>query len=581
MKFKNILGIVFLLLIIPIIFTSVQAKSNSFEVWTSDISMCKCSLASQKVSVLNTNEASLFNVTLEGKGAEWADLSENSFFLNTGEKKEFYINYNVPCNGNSRDIDIKVQSLKDEEIITTSNLNVGKCKNVQVTPTKTYAEACPCEDLTYSFKLSNTGNFRETYEFEATKFNEDFVFNPSKVTLNPFEQVTVYATLNRNCGAYGKSDFEIKAIAVDNKQSTSFQVRSDINACYNNSLTVGKIQDTFVPQTSIYDLCADQKVRIPVKIKNEANLNNKFILDLKGDRNAELSADKFILKSGDEATVFINYKPNEIKSKYLYLTSNAVLGDTTNKIRIPVNIENCYDLKIISPKEINVDGLEIPIYLQNIGTKPINALVAISDNDNFLLETKKIDIVNKSTLNIKVNQNLNNDVEKIKVAFKLNNGNIESKKFNVVWGTPLFYTYKWYILLGIIVIIAIVLLIMYLIDRNNKNFNKKSKKTNKIVKSVEDNSNDEALKPIKTKKVETKNKSKKEVKKDEQEKMDLKQWIFIILGLLIVVTFIILIVIYKTEISTFVKNYLTAGLSNLTSNVSNILNGSNISNSNA
>lgn len=584
MKFKNIIGIVLLFLVMPIILSSVNASSESFEVWTSDISMCKCSIATQKVSVLNLGMSSLFTVSLEGSGSEWADVSEDSFFLNTGETKEFSINYNVPCDASSRDIIIKVKSLKEEEVIIESKLSVGKCKNVLLIPTKTYAKACPCEDLVYSFKVSNSGNFRETYRFEATKFKDDFIFNPSQVTLNPFEQVTVYATLNRNCGEYGVEDFEIKANAIGNKQSSSFQARAVIDACYNNSLTVGKIQETFIAQDSIYELCVDQSYRIPVKVENNANLNNKFILSLEGDKNAELSEDEFILEKGSKATVYINYKPSEEGSKYLYLTSNGVLGDTENKVRIPVKIDNCYDLNIVSPKEIKVESSTIPIYLESVGTKPVNAYVAISSNDNFLLNDKQITVSNKSTLNIKVNQKIWNEVEDLEVYFKIDNGNVVSKKFNVVWGTPFFYTYKWYILLGIIVIVALVALIIYLIDKRRKNFGRRSKKTDKVINNVELSVDDKALDPVevkKAKKVETKKKVKKTDKIDDSEKLGLRQWIFIIMGLLIIISFIVLIIIYKSEISGFVKDYLTVGFSNLTGNISNILNGSNVSNTSA
>jgi len=519
MKLKKLINFCLLIMILSILIslnTSV-VKSASFEAWNSEINGCSCDITTQKLFVFNTGTNSDFTISIEGEAKEWAKINEKQFFLNTGEKKIITIFYNIPCDASSKEISIKITS-PIESILLNNTIHVGKCNNIQIIPKNNYEASNPCENLNYVFKVKNTESFSDTFSFESSKFNNDFQFIPQNINLGPNQEVNVIGILKRKCAYNGKFDFDIITKTKKNKQKAEFKATAVIYNNYSNSISVGKItkNNIFIPQNETYKLCQNTKYRIPVKINNKVNFNNKFILNVKSKDFSQINKKEIIVKKNDYKINYINYYPTTLGKRYIYLTSKTVLGNSVNKVRIPVEISPCYDININTPNKIKVNSYTFPINLENNGTKDTYVSIE-SDNTNFKIENNKLLLTKgeKTSINIDINKNIKNKAEKLKLFIKTDNDFIKSTKLTVIIGKPLFYIYKWFILIVIIILILLVLMILYIRKRNSKNFYIKSNKTNKNIKKIEKSVNSPVLDPIN----ETKSKNKKsDIKKKDEKK---------------------------------------------------------------
>ena len=554
-----LLGLIFLM-IIPIVFST----SNSFETWTNDISLCKCGISSQTVNIFNYGDDSVFSILLEGNAASWSSLSQNNIFLKSGTSGTLTINYNVPCNANSEKIKITVSSIKNEKQELNSNLIVGKCENTIITPIKIFSKKNPCENLDYSFKVKNIGNFRETYNFKISKYNDYFKFSPSQVSLNPNQEITVLGQMRLPCSKFGNHTFNINIISERNNEKNYFKNYAEINHAYDFAITSGEFNSLFKPQTKVYETCINQKYNIPILIENKANLNNRFYLDLDG-KYAYLNENKIILKSNSNKIINISYNPKKEGNYYLFLTTKTELGKDISKIKIPVKVSNCYDLDI-PVKEIKKSNSIIKIPIENIGTKTVEANIKLLKNKYSKLESDKLIVKNKTILNLYTDPSVINKVDKITLAFQLNNGEILKKRINIVFGKPFFYTYKNYIIIGIILLILLICLIKYRIKKNKENYDKKRKNIDKIILNIKKNVDEEIIKENKnTKKIKEKNKKNKFLN-------------YLILTILLIIIFTLIIYVNIHYIPIF-NNSVNHSNNNINSTLLNQTNNSTLNSS--
>jgi len=366
------------------------------------------------------------------------------------------------------------------EIQKIQNFDLGD--GYLITPLDISEETCPCELQEYSFRIKNLGSTVEEYNFKSSRFNKYVQFIPSEITLTPGSEMLVVARMRLPCNYYGEFDFYAE-IDVKNGEDSKLELNSKINHWYNHSITAGVENSDFEKKEGQYNLCIDQEYKIPLKFSNEADLNNKFDLDLKGS-NSDL-VNSVIVSKNSERILNISYFAKEPIKHYLYLTSEAQLGNEELKIRLPLNVENCYDVNVYTNDAIVKDS-QILIPVRNLGTRDSNLEVRVSESDYIKLEESKILVENQSAivLNLEDVEGLNFH-ENIDIAIKLDNGKILREDIDVVVGKPFFYTYRLYIVLGIVLILLIIFLIRLKIKKDKVNFEKKKKKTDSIISEIE------------------------------------------------------------------------------------------------
>jgi len=535
------IGLLLIMVFLPIV------SASEFEVWSSSLNACSCSIESQEVFVFNSGQDSLFTISISGKSAEWAAVSYNSIYLETGKKGSFLITYNVPCEAKEGNIEIKITSLDGTVKEFSQELNIGKCVNIQAVPILTLQNSCPCEAKEFIFKVKNIGNFKETYTFESSELNDYFTFIPGIVTLNPNEEISVVGVLNAPCGTYGNFEFELVAKSQNNEQKIELPAKILISDCYEYSVTAGKLKNIFETQTEPYKVCKDINYGIPILIENKEDFNNKYTIDIKS-KYASLNKEEVLVRANSSEIVMINFNSEDAINTSVYLTTNSILGDKENKIRLPIIVEDCYNLDIVSSKNIFVEEGVAKVKLVNRGTKDINADVIIKGNKHSYLESNKILVEDKAILEIKTDD-YKEGIDTVEVKFRLEDNEVVSKKFTLIFGKPIFYLYRYYIVLGIIILAILISLLITKLNLDERSLEKKKKSTEKLLANIEKHIPKEETVTKTTKK----KSAKKEDKKTEEtgkESEDIKfNWrlLWILLGLIVLIAVITLGTILFTK----------------------------------
>lgn len=518
-------------------FILVLPNVYSFDTWTTSVSLCDCGIDSQELYIFNTGKDNTFLIDISGDAKNWVSLSDNSIFLESGERTSVSLNYKVPCGGKDSNIIFKVTPLGEQSKELNQKLIVNECSNIQIIPIKTFDIDCPCKELEYQFKIKNTGSFQEKYTFDSSKFKEEMIFIPSTVLLNPGQEVVVTAVLKAECKVSGKYSYDINVLAEYNELKTSFSVGAEIKPCYGYSLSAGEIGSSFESQQGLYNVCVGTENSIPLLITNDADFNNSYDLSLRGkfatlqNKNVEIGSSKSILTN-------ILFNPANVGNYTLFLESKSKLGKLKGKFKLPIIVEDCYNLEIIMPSKVEVNSSIVPILLKNTGTKELNALIAVSGSEFVSVDNGALTINGEKVINLVLQDPGKSLVENVKVSVQLDNGDVKNKNLKLVFGKPFFYTYGVFIILGIIILIILIIFIVYVISKRPK---KEKIKKEKRIKSID-----------RIKETVIENKTKKKVKDKSKEKKNsgsgFKIFLFVALILLI------LIFIFSLPIQTVSPN---------------------------
>jgi hypothetical protein len=471
----------FSFLVFFLIFSS-SASAQEFEVWSAPFSLCRCGSSSQEVFVLNNGADDVFLVSLSGSASNIASLSESTFFIPAGSQKSFLVSYHAPCEGVSGGVDIEISSISGVKKVISQDIVADICANTAVMPEITVSSACPCSPLEYSFVVKNSGGFIETYSFEASEFSSNFIFSPNSVRLSPGQEVTVKAVVKNSCSVHGNYSFVITVFAEKSRTKAKIPVSALIVPCYSYSITAGRIgADKFVNQSAVYDVCRNFKYQIPLLFENRAPFRNTYDISVSG-KYASIPYSRITLEKSQRALVNISFAPEDSGNYSIFVDAESVLGNRASHLRLPVVVERCYDVNINAPSRIIVSRpVEVPVFLENLGSKSANVLIKLS-GATAVLEKSAAIVGGNETINLILDYDGKARVENAEFSIKLDDGTIKSRKITIVFGKPFFYAYKYYILLFLVLAVLVVYAAMRLPKRSPPP--KKNKKVVAVKKKV-------------------------------------------------------------------------------------------------
>ncbi len=342
MKFKTLFT-VFVLLMVPLASGKLQVnkKTNNFAVHTSslDKKVCSCGTTTFPVTIDNVGDMeAVFKIEVVSK-QDWFTVEQRSFNLKSGESATTNVQANLPCGWQgTADLTIKITSTYGREKRIDRTLNVVKCENLEVTKKVGSQVKDPSEKATFSFRVENTGTFTEDYGIKVGDYKDFVTLSESNLELEPGQSQTIYAYARFPASKWGEFDIPVTVRSKKNKLERKVNLNLRINRAYDFALET----------TSKAATCTKVNEKLPVKIKNRADVKNTYDVELSGPGFAKLSSNKVSLVPGGEKTLHIEMSARDRNEGQhtLKLKATSTKGKIEKEKEILLDVNNCYDHEV-------------------------------------------------------------------------------------------------------------------------------------------------------------------------------------------------------------------------------------------
>lgn len=552
MKYNKLSVVTFIiLLLVAMTAISVTASDNSlkedFSAKSSyaDIKICKGSSFSDKVSITKlrgdsiTESSSIFSeegktgystsvipiptvysVSYGGSAASFVTAVPDKVILTKGETEFYEVIINPPKKADGKyNLITYVESEGGIKKKFEQVLEVVPCQTIEIKPVVYTLKDCPCSSTKFEYDIKNIGSEPEIIDFSLNKFSENVVFSEQKMKLAPGEEKRLYLYFNPECSVFGKYDIKLKASARNSGLTYQTKVYFDILPCYDFSVAPGESY-VYTEETEMnpplfseldlgegYKVCDSEVLVVPVKVENNAEIENNYEIKIKGDVDWKgIDTEEMIL--GPESSDLFNvvfYPPKYTSGEFVFsLTVLSELGGgIVSDTKIPLLVENCYVPEISEDyKEIvvNYTKQDNEFIINNTGIKKVTYMldlegVDFAEFDKYVLslnpgESKSVNIRTYPTEDVKQDKY----PVVVKLTSKLNGVEYEENIvirvkqlgfFGKVW--EFIKEYKWYLLNAMILLIILLVLISYVNKhpiKEDKKVLEKEEKKKTVVKKV-------------------------------------------------------------------------------------------------
>jgi uncharacterized membrane protein len=345
MNNKLVIVLLAILLVIPISF-AFELNSNELTKTT-----CQGNTLLFTASVFGTGN---FNVNLDGSASSWSTAVPQGFILNNNGKT-IYI-YSTPNNNvapGSYSLNLIVSGQQETKTIPFT-INVENCHNLQING-ETSKAICQGDITSYTYSLTNLGNYKETYNLNVEGPNF-ITLSQDLITLNKGESKSIYAYIAQNSKS---SSFTVSAT---NQYGTA-EINSilNVNSCYDFSVSTDK---------DFINFCEHSQENVFITVTNTGVNQDNYKIQLKGPEWANINQQTLSLNPQQSGSVNLVLNPDyNVKGNFdIDLTITSKEGSKTKTIKAQVN--KCHDVYIdIIEKEINLcNNAQIPLLVKNTGS---------------------------------------------------------------------------------------------------------------------------------------------------------------------------------------------------------------------
>src|SRR3989344_7076583 len=410
MNNKLILLLLFVLFLVPVSF--------AFEINSNEIAKTTCQ-GNTLLFTANIFGTGNFNLNLDGSASSWSTVVPQGFVLNNNGKTIYVYstpNHNVVPGIYSLNL---VASNQQETKTIPFKINVENCHNLQMNGENS-KEICSGVITSYTYQLTNLGNYDETYNLNL-KGPNFITLSQDLISLKKGESKNFFAYVNKNSES---SSFTISA----SNQFGTAEITSglDVNSCYDFTVSADK---------DFVNFCEHSEESIILTLTNTVINQDKYDITADGPQWVNIEQQSLILNPQQSGDIKLILNPDyNVKGNFdikITIKSKDIIKTTTLKTQV----NKCNDLFLdIQEKEINLcNNVQTPFLLKNTGSFEKEFRLETSEQwallDNYQVKLKPNDEF-ASNIQFNVN-NLEKGNYDVDISVSNNNNLLDSKKITI------------------------------------------------------------------------------------------------------------------------------------------------------
>ena len=226
---KKLLPIILLAILL---LTTVNAQQENFDAFGPVIiKTFQCSTYQFPITVSNTGDvASTYYLEVDGTARQWIQFAPSSFVLAPGETREILSFLTAPCDAYGEyTLDIYILTSYGLEKVIMQDITVEKPLNVDILAKTSSQSIAPCQTAEYTLTIVNPFTFTETYLFSLDTFQDEAKFSQEKLTLQANTSKDITISINsKNCEQTGEYNIIFSAEAEKTGTIAEVDLKLDI-----------------------------------------------------------------------------------------------------------------------------------------------------------------------------------------------------------------------------------------------------------------------------------------------------------------------------------------------------------------
>ncbi len=310
------------------------------------------------VDVNITNEGKWSEVVDLSANIEWAEFSETTLNLASGETKTVQVVLDPPEGFvGTQNVEIKAESqISYASDTKTTELNVLDCYDFELGLEPEEAEVCIAKKAAYTLKIKNTGINADVYSVSSP----EWVSIDGTASAGPDE--TAEINLEIAAEQAGERDFEI---------TVSSQNDAELSKTVSGVLKVNECRDVVViASPSEVTACRNIPADFNVIVKNRGTVEDVFELTA---TSGSLDKNKVVLpaKQSEEISLNIDTSDMEEGEYEISVTAATSDGSVSDTSVVKLIVENCYSAELtVTPENQSIcrcTSTDYNIRIENTG----------------------------------------------------------------------------------------------------------------------------------------------------------------------------------------------------------------------
>jgi len=295
--------------------------------------------------VITAEQSDSLTISLSGSAAAFATAVPPGTYIEEGQSKSVFIYLTPSTKITPGTYNLEVNIVGSSGSKTLNHIIiVENCHKTILSVIPSEDKICACEGKTFDLKLENKGSYLENYQLSVEGPAKDWVtLSGTSFSLQKDSSVTLSAQVKSPCGEKGEYQavFKVKSDSKYAKAEATLDL--EIVSCYDYSLNA----------KSYAELCENEKVILPITIKNLGTADNDYAINLEGPSWLALDTKNIRIDSEREATFNLIVHPpfgtdGEFNSKITVLSENGkVMKDT----EIGLKVMSCYGVSLDIEKD--------------------------------------------------------------------------------------------------------------------------------------------------------------------------------------------------------------------------------------
>ncbi len=375
---NNILKKTYLLIVFLLVFS---AFTVALEVTPGTIANQLCPRDTGLFTDFITNNAAEpkeYSINTQGAADVWATSVPTGFILGAGEQRALYT-YVTPGKAavpGTYSLDVLITGQGETKTLSHP-VTVKSCYGAKLSSNVQSIDICPMATAKYEFSLTNSGEYRDSFDLSVEGQIKDKVsLSDSVVTLDAGQtkKILVYVTAPTSA-----EKFAFTVVATGQKSSIveSFSATLNVKPCFDFIVEVDK---------SNFDFCEHTVVEIPIKARNGGTAVNTYDVSIDGPEWAKIDTDFLHLGTRQSETMTLIMAPTYGVSGEFRINLEVIpeKGDLKAVHDFAVNVRKCNAVSVDVVEEkvrmCNGDSGVYETLIQNTGENTKEFEVSLEDS---------------------------------------------------------------------------------------------------------------------------------------------------------------------------------------------------------
>ena len=292
--------------------------------------------------VVTNDGGEIMQFTISGSGSASAisTFVPIGFSLNPSQSKTIYT-YVTPRTSTrigNYNLDLVVSSNGQSETIG-HDISVKNCFEFSIEALDTEKHVCPCESDKFDLKITNNGDYAQSYDLSVEGEAADSVtLSQDRVSIGAGETKTIYAYAKADCDDLGGYGFTVIADPEIGSIVQSVYATLVVDSCYDFNVQTDQDYIQFCEHT--------QKV-IPISVTNEGSTSNTYNFEINGPAWANLDMNKLDVVAGSSGTVNLILSPDYGVEGDFDVDFKAITqkGDLEAANTFSIKVEKCHPVR--------------------------------------------------------------------------------------------------------------------------------------------------------------------------------------------------------------------------------------------